>query len=69
MRLQSRRDQEEEEKHMPQPERFEVLVLGSGTGGKLLAWHMAQSGRRTAVVGATLDWRLLSQHRLHAQQE
>jgi pyruvate/2-oxoglutarate dehydrogenase complex dihydrolipoamide dehydrogenase (E3) component len=35
---------------MPQPERFEVLVLGSGTGGKLLAWHMAHSGRRTAVV-------------------
>src|SRR5258705_5632136 len=37
-------------KHMPQPERFEILVLGSGQGGKLLAWHMAQSGRRTAVV-------------------
>jgi pyruvate/2-oxoglutarate dehydrogenase complex dihydrolipoamide dehydrogenase (E3) component len=35
---------------MPQPEQFEVLVLGSGTGGKLIAWHMAQSGRRTAVV-------------------
>src|SRR5499425_3006993 len=35
---------------MPQPERFEILVLGSGTGGKLVAWHMAQSGRRTAVV-------------------
>src|SRR5580693_6142178 len=35
---------------MPRPERFEVLVLGSGTGGKLVAWHMAQSGRRTATV-------------------
>src|SRR4030088_2062016 len=35
---------------MPQSEQFEVLVLGSGTGGKLIAWHMAQSGRRTAVV-------------------
>ena len=35
---------------MPQPERFEVLVLGSGTGGKLTAWHLAQSGHRTAVV-------------------
>ena len=31
-------------------ERFEILILGSGQGGKLLAWHMAQSGRRTAVV-------------------
>src|SRR6516165_6599692 len=35
---------------MPQPERFDVLVLGSGTGGKLIAWHMARLGQRTAVV-------------------
>jgi pyruvate/2-oxoglutarate dehydrogenase complex dihydrolipoamide dehydrogenase (E3) component len=27
-----------------------MLVLGSGAGGKLLAWQMARSGRRTAVV-------------------
>src|ERR1700741_5656586 len=38
------------EKSMSQPERYDVLVLGSGFGGKLIAWHMAQSGRRTAVV-------------------
>jgi pyruvate/2-oxoglutarate dehydrogenase complex dihydrolipoamide dehydrogenase (E3) component len=35
---------------MAEPERFEVLILGSGFGGKLLAWHLARSGRRTAVV-------------------
>ncbi|HEY3910652.1 MAG TPA: mercuric reductase [Stellaceae bacterium] len=35
---------------MSERERFEILVLGSGFGGKLLAWHMARSGRRTAVV-------------------
>jgi pyruvate/2-oxoglutarate dehydrogenase complex dihydrolipoamide dehydrogenase (E3) component len=35
---------------MSQPEQFEVLILGSGQGGKLLGWHMARSGRRTAVV-------------------
>ena len=35
---------------MSQPQQFEVLILGSGEAGKLLAWHMAQSGRRTAVV-------------------
>src|SRR5713101_4987467 len=35
---------------MTQPEQFEVLILGSGAGGKLLAWHMAKAGRRTAVV-------------------
>ena len=35
---------------MSQPERVEVLILGSGEGGKKMAWHMARSGRRTAVV-------------------
>src|SRR5260370_29075948 len=35
---------------MSEPERFEALILGSGFGGELLAWHMAQSGQRTAVV-------------------
>jgi pyruvate/2-oxoglutarate dehydrogenase complex dihydrolipoamide dehydrogenase (E3) component len=35
---------------MSQPEQFQVLILGSGQGGKLLGWHMARSGRRTAVV-------------------
>jgi pyruvate/2-oxoglutarate dehydrogenase complex dihydrolipoamide dehydrogenase (E3) component len=35
---------------MSQPERYEMLVLGSGAGGKLLAWHMAKSGHRSAVV-------------------
>jgi pyruvate/2-oxoglutarate dehydrogenase complex dihydrolipoamide dehydrogenase (E3) component len=35
---------------MSRPEQFDILILGSGKSGKLLAWHMAQSGRRTAVV-------------------
>src|SRR5277367_2244538 len=35
---------------MSQPEQYEVLILGSGAGGKLLAWHLAGSGRRVAVV-------------------
>src|SRR5258708_22141512 len=38
------------EKSMSQPQHYEVLILGSGEGGKYLAWHMAKSGRRTAVV-------------------
>src|ERR1700692_618463 len=37
-------------KPMPQAKQFEGLVVGSGAGGKLIAWHLAQSGRRTAVV-------------------
>ncbi len=35
---------------MSEPERYDVVVIGSGEGGKYLAWHMAQAGRRTAVV-------------------
>ncbi len=31
-------------------ERFDAVVLGSGNGGMYLAWHLASSGRRTAVV-------------------
>jgi pyruvate/2-oxoglutarate dehydrogenase complex dihydrolipoamide dehydrogenase (E3) component len=38
------------ENAMVQPERYDILVLGSGTGGKLVAWQMATAGRRTAVV-------------------
>jgi pyruvate/2-oxoglutarate dehydrogenase complex dihydrolipoamide dehydrogenase (E3) component len=35
---------------MSETDHFDVLVLGSGPGGGLLAWHMASLGRRTAVV-------------------
>ncbi len=35
---------------MSQPEEYDVLVLGSGAAGKLLAWTLASQGRRTAVV-------------------
>src|SRR5499427_2089794 len=33
---------------MSQSEQLDLLILGSGEGGKFLAWHMG--GRRTAVV-------------------
>ena len=35
---------------MSEPERYDVLVLGSGTGGKLIAWTMAREGKRTASI-------------------
>jgi len=35
---------------MSQAKSYQDLVLGSGAGGKLLAWHLASSGRRVAVV-------------------
>src|SRR6202020_2233437 len=35
---------------MPQSEAFDVVILGSGQGGKQLAWHLGRSGKKVAVV-------------------
>src|SRR5579863_10397152 len=32
------------------PEEYDIVVLGSGEGGKYLAWTFAQQGKRVAVV-------------------
>jgi pyruvate/2-oxoglutarate dehydrogenase complex dihydrolipoamide dehydrogenase (E3) component len=36
--------------HMHTADNFDLLVLGGGTAGKVMAWTMAKEGRRTAVV-------------------
>ena len=35
---------------MTQTEFFDVVILGSGQGGKQLAWHLGRSGKKVAVV-------------------
>jgi pyruvate/2-oxoglutarate dehydrogenase complex dihydrolipoamide dehydrogenase (E3) component len=35
---------------MTTTEAYDAVVIGSGEGGKYLAWHLARSGQRTAVV-------------------
>ncbi len=35
---------------MNNADKYDVLVFGSGTGGKLVGWTMAKEGNRTAVV-------------------
>ena len=35
---------------MTQTEIFDVVILGSGQGGKRLAWHLGRSGKKVAVV-------------------
>jgi len=35
---------------MARPETFDVVILGSGQGGKQLAWHFGRSGKKVAVV-------------------
>jgi pyruvate/2-oxoglutarate dehydrogenase complex dihydrolipoamide dehydrogenase (E3) component len=34
----------------PSPEKYDVLVLGSGEAGKYIAWTMASSGKKTALI-------------------
>jgi pyruvate/2-oxoglutarate dehydrogenase complex dihydrolipoamide dehydrogenase (E3) component len=35
---------------MAQGDHYDALVIGSGEGGKYLAWHLARSGQRVAVI-------------------
>jgi pyruvate/2-oxoglutarate dehydrogenase complex dihydrolipoamide dehydrogenase (E3) component len=35
---------------LPEIERYDILVIGSGESGKYLAWTMAAAGHRTAVI-------------------
>src|ERR1700747_2352729 len=35
---------------MTETEHFDIVILGSGQGGKLLAWHLGRSGEKVAVV-------------------
>ncbi len=35
---------------MAEPEQYDAVVIGSGEGGKYLAWHLAEGGQRVAVV-------------------
>jgi pyruvate/2-oxoglutarate dehydrogenase complex dihydrolipoamide dehydrogenase (E3) component len=35
---------------MSEPEQFDVVILGSGQGGKQLAWHLGRAGKKVAVV-------------------
>jgi pyruvate/2-oxoglutarate dehydrogenase complex dihydrolipoamide dehydrogenase (E3) component len=39
-----------EEEKMSDVEKLDTLILGSGQGGKLLAWHLGRSGKKVAVV-------------------
>ena len=36
--------------NMSQLEQFDVVIPGSGQGGKQLAWRLGKSGKKVAVV-------------------
>jgi pyruvate/2-oxoglutarate dehydrogenase complex dihydrolipoamide dehydrogenase (E3) component len=50
LELTHRIEEQEEGNVVSEIERFDVLVFGSGAGGKLTAWTSASEGLRTAVV-------------------
>src|SRR3546814_12049317 len=42
---------------MLKAEQYDAVVIGSGEGGKYLAWHLAQAGQKTAVEIGRASWR------------
>lgn len=44
------RSQEYQQRTRSNPEEYDLLVLGSGTGGKLIAWSLAKQGMKTASI-------------------
>ena len=40
---------------MSNTERYDAVVIGSGEGGKYLAWHLAQAGEKTTVQAAPCE--------------
>src|SRR5580704_7942353 len=34
----------------PEPEEYDLVILGSGAAGKLISWTLAKKGMKTAVV-------------------
>lgn len=39
---------------IPEPEEYDLVIIGSGTGAKLSAWTFASRGQRVAVVEGVL---------------
>jgi pyruvate/2-oxoglutarate dehydrogenase complex dihydrolipoamide dehydrogenase (E3) component len=50
-------------------EEYDQIALGSGEGGKYVAWTLAKEGRKVAVVERKYVGRILSEHCLSPQQE
>ncbi len=46
---------------------YDALVIGSGEGGKYLAWHLAKAGHGVAVIERRWIGGSLSQHQLPAE--
>jgi hypothetical protein len=40
--------------NLSKPEAYDLVVLGSGEGGKYIAWTLAKQGKRVAMIGGML---------------
>jgi choline dehydrogenase-like flavoprotein len=54
---------------VPDADKYEILILGSGEAGKYLAWTMAKAGYRTAMVERRWLGGVVPEHRMPAEQE
>ena len=59
----------DQETKKPQPEDYDLVILGSGAGSKLTAWTLAEQGQRVAMIERKYIQRIVPEHRLYAQQE
>jgi choline dehydrogenase-like flavoprotein len=52
-----------------QPEEFDLVILGGGTGSTIAAWTFAGEGKQVAVVERKYTRRGMPEHRVLAEQE
>ena len=51
------------------PEEFDLVILGGGTGSTIAAWTFAGEGKRVALIDRNIYRRIVPEHRLFAHQE
>ncbi len=52
-----------------QPEEFDLVILGGGTGSTVAAWTFAGEGTARRSRRSQIHWRIVPEHRLPAEQE
>jgi len=48
-------------------EEYDLVILGSGTGGTIAAWTFASNGQRVAVIEPQICRWLVSEYRVSAE--
>jgi hypothetical protein len=52
-----------------QPEEFDLVILGGGTGSTIAAWTFCRRRKARRCCRSQIHWWIVSEHRLPAKQE